>query len=188
MSDFSEISLVCIGPECDRPVPPNTKTHLCATHKRQFRQRGFLLDSLTPIETRHSKYGDCKGPECNRKIRWRGLCRAHLEQEDNNLPLTPLKRKEPRGAGYFDKNDYRIISRNGVSVKEHRKIMQDYLGRPLTRGENVHHKNGIRKDNRIEDLELWYTGQPSGQRVADLIDYIVNFHRSELEKRLEGKQ
>ena len=31
----------------------------------------------------------------------------------------------------------------------------------------MHHKNGQRADNRIENLELWSKSQPSGQRVVD---------------------
>lgn len=54
---------------------------------------------------------------------------------------------------------------------EHRKVMSDYLGRPLLRHENVHHKNGDRVDNRLVNLELWSSMQPSGQRVEDKVAY-----------------
>lgn len=58
--------------------------------------------------------------------------------------------------------------KNGWSL-EHRVVMSDHLGRGLERHESVHHKNGQRGDNRIENLELWSSSQPWGQRIEDKV-------------------
>jgi hypothetical protein len=58
-------------------------------------------------------------------------------------------------------------------ILEHVKVMSATLGRPLLPGENVHHKNGVRDDNRPENLELWVVSQPSGQRPADLVAWAL---------------
>ncbi len=83
--------------------------------------------------------------------------------------------KFTNGMGYIEiyvKPDNPFFSmsrgRNGVSgyIPEHRLVMAQQLGRCLTTEENVHHKNGIRTDNRSENLQLVTLGAHQGEVVC----------------------
>ncbi len=139
-----------------------------------------------------AKYKRC--PKC--QYHWykqncpESFARAHKKRKatvnmqlriSQGLPENHVFHKGPRGEGYLNKKGYRLMVMRHPSGKghirkyQHALVMEERLGRMLTKDERIHHKNGIRDDNRIENLELWTKAHPYGQRVEDKIQWCIEF-------------
>ncbi len=101
------------------------------------------------------------------------------------IPLNAPRKITKKPGGYLNSDGYLQFTGNKWighpcadkygKVLEHKLVMYEYLGCPIRKGETIHHKNGIRHDNRIENLELWSKSHPPGQRVEDKIAWCIEF-------------
>lgn len=174
-AEYTEELGTCAADKCDNAFQRRSigsKRLYCSrkcrdrTVKAQLRASGEWVPA-------HKRPGGtpCMVDGCESRSFIKGYCPKHHERVrkcgDPNFTKYDRRPGEwrPSAEGYL----YRFV--NGEKQLQHRVVMEEHLGRPLWPDESVHHLNGNRADNCIENLELWSSYQPSGQRVEDKIAY-----------------
>jgi hypothetical protein len=151
-------------------------------HYQRLRTKG---DVGGPSSTHvpNGSTGLCQVDGCVKLAHARGWCQMHYKRWEKNGDPGPAASSAPRRTSRDPNSTRRLDELGYVHVKvphhvearksgwalEHRVVMSSHLGRRLMRHESVHHLNGVRDDNRLENLELWSSWQVPGQRVEDKI-------------------
>ena len=147
------------------PVRP-TRLRTCTLCARNF--EASSNHNLRPACRQKVRRDSCAcGALKTRRAKTCLKCRAEAGASNGNWRGGTVKHR----AGYVLRrvpSHPKAKTANG-HILEHGLVMEELLGRYLRDGENVHHKNGVKDDNRPENLELWIRPQPSGMRASDAV-------------------
>jgi hypothetical protein len=140
--------------ECEQDLPDSefyrNGQHVrkkCKACYNSYRGKGSCDDCGQPVGYRTKRCRDCDSESRFGTAEWR--------ISDQGYVVKLLRRK----------------GQPARELRQHRVVMEAHIGRPLLSSEHVHHINGVRHDNRLENLELWTTSHPSGQRVEDVVQW-----------------
>ena len=141
----------------------------CKRHYHLWRKNG------PPNETGRRL---CSVDGCGRLEISRTFCNLHYKRfRKDGEPGLPAPVRQRFGQGTVTPDGYRRVMQGGRYKGEHRVVMEQALGRTLKPYEHIHHRNGDRLDNRLENLELWISGHPVGRRLDDLLSWAVVEYR-----------
>jgi hypothetical protein len=172
---------------CENEFESSVKRIYCCKQCGKYYHRDKHLQKRRSDQKYREKINEYERERVKKSGRKRDR-KKHAEEEKiryrrKNKIITDFDLKcAPKGSGCITKAGYKRIIRhdhpNSASagaIFEHVFIMSEFLKRPLFKHERVHHKNGIRTDNRIENLELWSKSQPYGQRVEDKVKWCIDY-------------
>lgn len=156
----------------ERLANPEIRAKLSADTKQRYERDPKMKDRIA--QKMKATWSD---PEFRERI----LSKRGDKERMTALWSDPVRREAqvksmtdrvPIGTTRMDRNGYVIVKISDNEWRhQHRHVMSEALGRPLDEAETVHHINGNRADNRLENLELWSSAHPYGQRVADLVKW-----------------